>query len=44
MLFRSGVIRTTVVVDAQGTVVSAAYGVRAKGHVDKLKRELGLAS
>ena len=40
----TGVIRTTVVVDEQGTVTSAAYGVRAKGHVAKLKRDLGLAS
>ena len=40
----TGVIRTTVVVDEQGTVQSAAYGVRAKGHVAKLKRDLGLAS
>ena len=40
----TGVIRTTVVVDEQGTVQSASYGVRAKGHVAKLKRDLGLAS
>ena len=40
----TGVIRTTVVVDEQGAVRSAAYGVRAKGHVAKLKRDLGLAS
>ena len=40
----TGVIRTTVVVDEQGTVQSAAYGVRAKGHVAKLKRDLGLGS
>lgn len=38
----TGVIRTTVVLDEQGVVVSAAYGVRAKGHVAKLSRELGL--
>lgn len=38
-----GVIRTTVVVDEQGAVLSASYGVRAKGHVAKLSRELGLA-
>jgi len=37
-----GVIRTTVVVDEQGAVRSAAYGVRAKGHVAKLRRDLGL--
>ncbi len=40
----TGVIRTTVVVDEHGTVQSASYGVRAKGHVAKLKRDLGLAS
>ena len=40
----TGVIRTTVVVDEQGLVRSASYGVRAKGHVAKLKRDLGLAS
>lgn len=40
----TGVIRTTVVVDGQGVVQSASYGVRAKGHVAKLKRDLGLDS
>ena len=40
----TGVIRTTVVVDEQGVVRSASYGVRAKGHVAKLKRDLGLGS
>ena len=40
----TGVIRTTVVVDEQGTVLSASYGVRAKGSVAKLKRDLGIAS
>ena len=38
----TGVIRSTVVVDAQGRVEQASYGVRAKGHVAKLSRELGL--
>jgi thioredoxin-dependent peroxiredoxin len=37
-----GVIRSTVVVAADGTVEAAFYNVRAKGHVDKLRRELGL--
>jgi peroxiredoxin Q/BCP len=37
-----GVIRSTVVVDESGTVLQASYGVRAKGHVAKLKRELGV--
>lgn len=40
----TGVIRTTVVLDETGTVLQASYGVRAKGHVAKLTRELGLAS
>lgn len=41
-----GVIRSTFVVDVdaagQGTVAVAQYDVRAAGHVDKLRRELGL--
>ncbi len=37
-----GVIRSTVVVAADGTVEAAYYNVRAKGHVAKLKRELGV--
>ena len=36
----TGVIRSTIVVDAQGRVEAAYYNVRAKGHVDKLRREL----
>jgi thioredoxin-dependent peroxiredoxin len=38
-----GVIRSTVVVDADGLVERAAYNVKASGHVAKLKRDLGLA-
>jgi len=38
----TGVIRTTVVLDEVGVVLQASYGVRAKGHVAKLSRELGL--
>lgn len=41
-----GVIRSTFVVDVdakgEGTVAVAQYNVRAAGHVDKLKRELGV--
>ena len=41
-----GVIRSTFVVDVDakgnGTVSVAQYNVRAAGHVDKLKRELGV--
>jgi peroxiredoxin Q/BCP len=38
----TGVIRSTFVLDEQGVVTSAAYGVTAKGHVAKLRRELGV--
>ncbi|HZI96251.1 MAG TPA: thioredoxin-dependent thiol peroxidase [Actinomycetales bacterium] len=38
-----GVIRSTVVVDPDGRVAHAAYNVKAKGHVAKLRRDLGLA-
>jgi len=38
----TGVIRSTVVLDAQGTVELAQYNVRATGHVAKLRRDLGL--
>jgi peroxiredoxin Q/BCP len=41
-----GVIRSTFVVDVDakgaGTVAVAQYNVRAAGHVDKLRRDLGL--
>lgn len=41
-----GVIRSTFVVDVgadgRGTVALAQYNVKAAGHVDKLKRDLGL--
>lgn len=39
-----GLIRSTVVVDADGNVALAQYNVRATGHVAKLRRDLGLAS
>ena len=38
----TGVIRSTVVVGADGVIEAAFYNVRAKGHVDKLRRELGV--
>jgi peroxiredoxin Q/BCP len=42
-----GVIRSTFVVDVDkkghGQIAVAQYAVRATGHVDKLKRDLGLA-
>ncbi len=37
-----GVIRSTFVVDEQGTITMASYGVKATGHVAKLRRDLGL--
>ena len=37
-----GVIRSTVVVDEDGTVEHAFYNVKATGHVAKLRRDLGL--
>ena len=37
-----GVIRSTVVVDAEGTVRLAQYNVRASGHVARLRRNLGI--
>lgn len=37
-----GVIRSTLVVDEDGTVEHAFYNVKATGHVAKLRRDLGL--
>ncbi|MEW1958410.1 thioredoxin-dependent thiol peroxidase [Kineococcus sp. NPDC059986] len=37
-----GTIRSTVVVDPQGVVELAQYNVRAKGHVAKLRKDLGV--
>ncbi|HEY8533719.1 MAG TPA: thioredoxin-dependent thiol peroxidase [Micromonospora sp.] len=37
-----GVIRSTFVIDEEGTIVKAMYNVKATGHVAKLRRELGL--
>lgn len=39
-----GVIRSTFVIDAEGKVELAQYGVKATGHVAKLRRDLGLAT
>ncbi len=39
-----GLIRSTIVVDQQGTVEMAQYNVRATGHVAKLRRDLKLDS
>lgn len=38
----TGVIRSTFVIDAKGKIEIAQYNVRAKGHVAKLRGELGL--
>jgi len=38
----TGVIRSTFVVDPDGTIALAQYNVRATGHVAKLRRDLGL--
>jgi thioredoxin-dependent peroxiredoxin len=37
-----GVLRSTFVVDEEGTIVLAQYNVKATGHVAKLRRDLGL--
>ena len=37
-----GVIRSTFVLDAKGRVEQAMYGVKATGHVARLRRELGV--
>ncbi|MGI8666917.1 MAG: thioredoxin-dependent thiol peroxidase [Jatrophihabitans sp.] len=37
-----GVIRSTFVIDADGVIEVAQYGVKATGHVAKLRRDLGL--
>jgi peroxiredoxin Q/BCP len=40
----TGVIRSTVVIDAEGQVERAFYNVKATGHVAKLLRDLELSS
>ena len=37
-----GLIRSTIVLDEQHRVLLALYNVRAKGHVARLRRELGI--
>jgi thioredoxin-dependent peroxiredoxin len=37
-----GVIRSTFVIDAEGKIEKAQYAVKATGHVDRLRRELGV--
>lgn len=36
-----GVIRSTIVVDERAEVLAAYYNVKAKGHVEKLRRDIG---
>lgn len=38
-----GVIRSTFVIDEQGCIAHALYNVRAKGHVGRVRRLLGLS-
>lgn len=38
----TGVLRSTFLIDAAGVVELAEYNVKAKGHVAKLRRDLGL--
>lgn len=38
----TGVIRSTFVVDERGAIAYAAYGVKATGHVAKLRKDLGI--
>ncbi|GAA2304061.1 thioredoxin-dependent thiol peroxidase [Actinomadura luteofluorescens] len=37
-----GVIRSTFVIDADGKIEKAYYNVKATGHVERLRRDLGL--
>ncbi|MEV0661077.1 thioredoxin-dependent thiol peroxidase [Actinomadura luteofluorescens] len=37
-----GVIRSTFVIDAEGKIEKAYYNVKATGHVERLRRDLGL--
>jgi peroxiredoxin Q/BCP len=37
-----GIKRSTFVIDEQGIIEEAQYGVKAKGHVDRLRTALGV--
>jgi peroxiredoxin Q/BCP len=37
-----GIIRSTFVIDEDGTLLDAQYGVKAKGHVDRLRSQLSI--
>lgn len=38
----TGTIRSTVVINPEGKVIWAGYNIRAKGHVARLRKELGI--
>ena len=38
----TGVLRSTFIVDADGTLEQAMYGVKAQGHIDEVRTHLGL--
>ncbi len=38
----TGVIRSTFIIDGEGTIVEALYNVRAKGHVARVRTLLGI--
>jgi peroxiredoxin Q/BCP len=40
----TGVIRSTMIIDADGKIEDARYNVKATGHVAKLLRDLGIAA
>ncbi|MCU1559613.1 thioredoxin-dependent thiol peroxidase [Mycetocola sp.] len=40
----TGVLRSTFVIDEEGTIEQALYNVKATGHVASLRRKLGLAA
>ena len=37
-----GVIRSTFLIDAEGRIEKAYYNVKATGHVERLRRDLGV--
>jgi peroxiredoxin Q/BCP len=37
-----GVIRSTFLVDEQGKIARAYYNVKANGHVERLRKDLGI--
>jgi len=40
----TGVLRSTFVIDEEGTIAEALYNVKATGHVARLRKTLGLAA